>query len=62
LTVRLPLRHGGTDFRRLEVDELTERVGGEPGDPERGLVVLDAGPVVLLVVLQVVGVALGGCH
>ena len=33
--------------RRLEVDELAERVLGEPGDAEHGLVALDARPVVL---------------
>src|SRR5207237_8627553 len=47
---------------RLEVDELAEGVAGEPGDPEHSLLALDAGPVVLLVVLQVVGIALGRGH
>ena len=44
---------------RLVVDELAERVLREPRDPERRLVALDPRPVVLGVVPQLVGVALG---
>ena len=44
------------------MDELAERVLGEPGDAERCLVALDAGPVVLGVVLQFVRIALGSRH
>src|SRR5215831_15759479 len=41
------------------MDELTESVLREPRDAEHRLVALDAGPVVLLVVLEVVRVRLG---
>src|SRR5581483_8788518 len=46
LAVRLVLRHRRPGLGRLEVDELAERVGGEPGDAEHGLVALEPGPVV----------------
>ena len=48
------LRDLGALLGRLEVDELAERVLREPGDAERRLVALDARPVVLGVVLQLV--------
>src|SRR5436190_11757126 len=48
--------------RRFEVDELAERVLGEPRDPERRLVTVHAGPVVLAVVLQLLGIALSRRH
>src|SRR5436189_3586087 len=44
--------------RRLVVDKLPERVLGEPRDPECRLVSLDARPVVLGVVLQLVRIRL----
>ena len=59
LAVRRVVRDRVADGRRLVVDELAERVLGEPGDAERRLVALDPGPVVLGVVQQIVGVALG---
>ena len=62
LAVRLVLRDLRALLGRLEVDEVAERVGGEPRDPERRLVALDARPVVLGVVAQVGGVALLGGH
>ena len=50
LAVGAVLRERRADVRRLVVDELAERVLGVPGDAERRLVALDAGPVVLGVV------------
>ena len=49
-------------LRRLEMDDLAERVLRVPGDPERGLVAVDSCPVVLGVVAKVVGVAFVGGH
>ena len=62
LAVRRVLRHVRALRRRLEVDELAERVLREPGDPEHRLVAVDARPVVLAVVLQVVGIRLRSGH
>src|SRR6266508_422647 len=47
LTVRRARGDLGALLRGLVVDELAQRVLGEPGDPERRLAVLEAGPVVL---------------
>ena len=49
-----------TDLRRVEEDDLAERVLRVPRDAEGGLVALDANPVVLRVVQQVVRIVLGG--
>jgi hypothetical protein len=62
LARRAVLRHRRADLGRLEVDELPERVLREPRDPERRLVTLDARPVVLRVVPEIVGIALGCRH
>ena len=62
LAARLTLTHGRTDFWRLEVDELAERVLRVPGDAERRLVAVDARPVVLAVVPEIVGIALRCGH
>jgi hypothetical protein len=60
LRVHLVLRDLRAHLGRVEEDDLSERVLGVPRDAEGGLVALDAGPVVLGVVLQVVGI--GRCH
>ena len=60
--VRRVLRHGGARLRRLVVDELPERVDGEPRHAQHRLVALDARPVVLGVVLQVFRVRLSCGH
>ena len=62
LAVGLVLDGRAADRRRLEVDELAERVLRPPGDAEHRLVTLDPRPVVLGVVLQVFRVALCTCH
>ena len=62
LAVRRVLRHVRALRRRLEVDELAERVLREPRDPEHGLVAVDARPVVLAVVLQLLGIRLRSSH
>ena len=62
LAVRAVLRDVGAVVRRLVVDELAERVLREPRDAEDRLVALDARPVVLGVVLEVVGVRLRCRH
>jgi hypothetical protein len=56
LPVRLARRHLRADAGRVEVDDLAERVLRVPGDAEDGLVAIQAHPVVLAVVPQIVGI------
>src|SRR6476619_64254 len=62
LAVARVLRDAGALLGRLVMDELTERILGEPRDPERRFVPFDAGPVVLPVVFELVRVALSRRH
>ena len=57
LGVGLVLGHLRADLGRLEEHDLAERVLGVPGDPERRLIAVDPGPVVLGVVQQSSGIA-----
>src|SRR5207249_3867688 len=57
LGVRLILADRLADLRRVEEHDLAELVLGVPGDAEGGRVALDARPVVLGVVLEIVRVA-----
>ena len=57
LRVRLVLARGLADLRGVHEHHLAQLVLGVPGDPERRDVAVDAGPVVLGVVAEVVGVA-----